>query len=131
MKKFFSVCTLLLSLNVLAAPIPEGAYVQEAVKPADWGKCPTCSVTITNVTPNLINIKSNNGWHGYAVYYPNKDTYYGHSQWENNKGAHYAAMLYATELKFDGRAVHYKGKAINSNTGGLLSDIEITYAPYK
>lgn len=125
-KQIFSIGVLLASLNVFAEPIQTGTYIQRSVKPAFLGECPTCTITITHVTPNLISIKSNNGWYGYAVYHSDKDMYYGHSQWEKDKGANYASNLYTTEIKFDGKTVVYKGKSLNPNLSGL----ETTYTRY-
>jgi len=79
-----ALCTLLTTASLYAAaePVPPGQWLQTS---SNTGECSTCEVKITRVTPDIVQLTSNNGWVGYAHYSPKEDKYRGAVQWTSGK----------------------------------------------
>lgn len=85
--------------NVAAGPVPPGVYAQVGVN-AGPGDCPTCTITITHLTPHMIGIVANNNWLGYAVY-TSGDKYVGSWEWKRGQGGSYEGQVFSAEFTYD------------------------------
>lgn len=94
-----------------ASKIPNGSYKQVSISPSDWGECPKCLIKISNETPHIIKIVSNNDWVGYATYDDKKDEYHGVWEWKKGHGGYYAGEIFESVIKFDGNNLVYKVKS--------------------
>lgn len=88
------------SLNASAAEVPAGVYRQTAVGEGP-GDCPTCTITITKISPHLIQVVSNNDWIGYAVYSQSNDNYEGAWEWKTGTGGEYAGKVFKVEFVYE------------------------------
>ena len=80
-----------------AEEAPEGLYKQQAVNVGP-GSCPTCTITITKLTPHIIQIASNNNWIGNAVYDGNK--YTGRWEWKAGTGGSYEGQVFTAQFVY-------------------------------
>lgn len=70
--------------NVIAEQLPAGAWLQTS---STAGDCADCQITVTKVTPQIVQVTSNNGWTGYAHYVSSNDRYVGRSNGKREKAA--------------------------------------------
>lgn len=109
---FLSLCCASISYG---NPIREGTYKQTSVYSQDgWGDCASCSITITKITPHIIQIVSNNGWIGYAVYDEGKDKYTGSWEWTSGNGGVYQNKIFDSTLVYDSKVIKIEGVARES-----------------
>ena len=66
---------LIVSVAMLyAGEIESGVWKQTSSTAAD---CPDCTITVSQLTPHIIQLDANNGWIGFAYYVTEKDEYQG------------------------------------------------------
>jgi hypothetical protein len=63
---------------VAAEPLPAGAWTQTS---STAGDCAACEVTVTQVTAHIIQLTSNKGWTGFALYEAPRAHYAGVFEW--------------------------------------------------
>ncbi len=98
--------SLTLCLGLLASPaaagiIPPGTYKQVDVIPASRGTCPTCTVTVEQVTPHIIQIESGEDWVAFATYDEDEGVYSGFREWLAHKGGLYENLLFFITVTYD------------------------------
>ena len=72
---FLAVCLLaLLSTVAYADMIKPGLWKQTGTTAGD---CLECTVSITQLTPHIVQLEANNGWYAYAYYVEEEDAYHG------------------------------------------------------
>ena len=112
--KFLHLCALTAALtfsaHAFAGQIPEGVYVQTSS--SGTGDCPTCEITVTNATPHIVKVVSNNDWIGYASYSQKDDNYRGAFEWKAGKGGAYEGVVFASDLVYEGKTLNLNAKSI-------------------
>lgn len=98
----FSAILAFFSFGVSADQVPSGVWKQTS---STAGDCPNCEIRIMHATPHIIQIKSNNGWIGYAYYTQQDDKYRGAFQWEEGKGGAYENVVFLIEMIYEGRTL--------------------------
>jgi hypothetical protein len=93
-----AMCGLIIagSMHVTAEEIPPGKYKQAT---STGGNCADCDLTVTKVTPQIVQFVSSNGWTGFAYYTVKDDKYRGALQWQSG-AADYEKVVMNVELAF-------------------------------
>lgn len=98
--KFLHLCALTAALtfsaHAFAGQIPESVYVQTSS--SGTGDCPTCEITVTNATPHIVKVVSNNDWIGYASYSQKDDDYRGAFEWKKQRQVHFLQKAEKVDL---------------------------------
>ena len=104
-----ALCTLLstVSLYAVAEPVPPGQWLQTS---STTGDCSTCEVKITKITPDILQLTSNNGWIGYAFYSPKEDKYRGAIQWTSGK-EDYEKVVMLVEMSYGKKVLTLNAKS--------------------
>lgn len=101
-------CALNFSATAYAGQAPAGTYVQTS---SSIGDCPTCEITISNPTPHIVKLASNNTWIGFAAYSQQDDKHRGAFEWEAGKGDAYEGIVFSMELIFEGKTLNLNAKS--------------------
>lgn len=84
------------SMQVSAEEVPAGKYKQAT---STGGNCADCELTVTKVSPQIIQYVSSNGWAGFAYYTPKDDKYRGALQWQSGS-ADYEKVVMNVEITY-------------------------------
>jgi len=84
------------------------------------GDCPSCEIDITTLTPNIIALKGNNQWLGFAFYDKMGDVYRGALEWKAGEGEALANTVFEIEL-------HYSGGTLSMAAQSVRGSINATY----
>ena len=95
------------SMQAGAEQVPPGQYRQTS---STGGNCADCEITITRVTPQIVQFASNNGWIGFAYYLPKEDKYRGAFQWQSGK-ADYEKVVFTVDMNYDKKTLTFDAKS--------------------
>lgn len=91
------------AFNVSAAEVPSGSWLQSS---STAGDCADCQITLTTVTPQILQIGSNNGWKGFAYYSSKEDKYKGAMQSND-----YPNVVAVVELTYEGKTLSLRAES--------------------
>ena len=95
------------SMQVNADELPAGKYRQAT---STGGNCADCELTVTRVTPQIIQFASNNGWTGFGYYITKEDKYRGALQWQSGK-ADYEKVVMTVDISYDKKTLTLDAKS--------------------
>ena len=110
MKKMTVVlCGLMLagSIQASADEVPPGKYKQAT---STGGNCADCDLTVSKLTPQIVQYVSTNGWAGFAYYMPKEDKYRGALQWQSGK-ADYEKVVMNVDITYDKKVLTLDAKS--------------------
>lgn len=94
--------------NAAAEQLATGVWLQTS---STAGDCADCEITVTRITPQIIQIASNNGWTGYAHYVFKDDRYEGAFQWNAGAGGDYQNVVFLVDLTYERQTLTFKAKS--------------------
>ena len=104
---------LILSVTfAFAGQVSEGMWKQTS---STGGDCPNCKISISKVSPHIIQITSNNDLVGYAYYNQSKDNYKGAMEWKAGKGGTYKNVVFLITITYDRKTLTINAKSNSGN----------------
>ena len=116
MKKLFLAASIVACcFQAVASDIPQGLWLQ-TYGSLGGNKCTNCTLKLKNITPHIIELKSNKGWRGYAHHDKATDAYEGASEWEAGQGGgSLVGQVFAIDLIYakDTLTIYFDGPKNN------------------